>query len=140
MRRFGSIDNKLTDFAKKFNTQLSDGREFHRKDVEVYEERRVHWTEGEINRMILIRPYPFDETSGEHSSTWDFINVAWLNNSPSSPVPMWEKYLVYNGDFKLITAHIDDLLKKSEEILNNVKLKDLKKSIKRRSKLKPGLQ
>lgn len=140
MNRFHSIDGKLADFAKNCNAQLSDGREFSRKDAGGYEERRISWTAGEINRMILISQFPFEESSDKESSTWNFINLAWIDKSSSASAPMWQKFLVYKAHFKLITAHIDDLLQKSKENLDAVELKDLKKSITRRGKLKPGLQ
>jgi hypothetical protein len=114
MSRFDSIDSKLADFAKRLNAQLSDGREV-RRDAKGYEERKIRWTEGEIVRMIMISQFPFDETSDKDGATWNFINVAWLSNSPTSPVPMWEKYLVYKAHLELIATHIDDLLRKSED-------------------------
>lgn len=140
MSRFENIENKLIDFAAKLNAQLSDGREFHRKEVVVYEERRVRWTESEINRMVLIRPHLSDEAVVDDSTTWDFINLAWLANSTSSSIPMWEKYLIYKGEFQLIMTHIEELLRKSKENLTNVQTSDLKKGITRRGGRKPGLQ
>lgn len=140
MSRFNDIDNKLKDFATKLNAQLSDGQKYHRKDVAVYEERRVLWTESGINRMVFIRPHLSDDAVIESSSTWDFINLAWLADSTSSSVPMWEKYLVYQGGFNLITTHIDELLRKSGENMTNIHPTDLKKGITRRGKRKPGMQ
>ena len=140
MSRFNFIDKRLTNFAKKFQTELSDGRDLHRKTADIYEERRICWTESNINRMILISPFPFDSTSEKAGSTWNFINVAWLNNSYSTSIPMWEKFLIYKVDFELIITHIDELLKRSEENLTKVTHTDLRKSITRQGRRIPGLQ
>ena len=140
MSRFDSIENKLAQFADSVNAQLTEGRKVHQSEAQGYEQRQIRWTQDEINRMVLITQFPFEETSDKDGATWNFINLAWLNNSSSSSIPMWEKYLVYKGHFKLIATHIDELLRKSKENLTNIQLADLKKSKTRRGERKAGLQ
>jgi len=131
MSKFKLIDKKLKDLAEKLNAKVAkDGSGYYVDGVPVskpkIEERRIIWIEGQIGKAILIHP---DFTATDiNSPTWNFFNLAWLEQgSPSEKgKPFWTKYLLKNAGFEEIEKNIDQLLSTSVENLATIKREDLK--------------
>lgn len=130
MSKFKQIDDKLKTFAKKLQVEVSTGGTVYTPEISApIEERRIVWVEGPIGKAIFIQPY-VDPARGASFDSWNFINIAWLENSASSSMPsskpMWMKTLIKKGNIELLTKEIDALLVSSEENLKKIKVKDLK--------------
>jgi hypothetical protein len=129
--KFTSIDHKLKILAEKLNAKLiTDGSDYFVNGVRIpgekIEERRIVWTDGKISKAILIQPH-FD-TTNENSQTWNFFNLAWVEEDSSglADKPFWTKYLLRTAELEAIEKNIDELLRLSEEQLGAISRKDLK--------------
>ena len=131
MSKFKKVDVKLKAFAKNLKVEVAkSGTVYFPEPSFPVEERSVVWIDGRIGKGIMIRPHT-EPGIGVSSDTWDFINLAWLEDVPHSAKPsakpMWMRTLIRKGDMELLEKEIDDLLSISEENLKPIELRHLKK-------------
>ena len=123
MSRFYFIDDKLINLANSLNARLTKDRPEYPEVLRTFEERRIDWSDNEINKAIIIQPN--FEATGVNSSIWNFINIAWHDDAHSVKRPQWINILVDKGEFEMIEKNIDELLFQSEENLKKIKMEDL---------------
>ena len=131
MSKFKQVDVKLKAFAKKLKVEVATSGTVYFPEIAVpVEERRIVWTDGQLGKAILIKPH-VHPARGVSTDTWDFINLAWLEDAGSSAKPsvkpMWMRTLIRKGHMKLLEKEIDALLSISEENLKQIELRHLKK-------------
>ncbi|ANE52322.1 hypothetical protein [Flavisolibacter tropicus] len=131
MSKFKQIDIKLKAFAQKLKVKVAtNGTVYFPEPSFPVEERSVVCIDGRIGKGIMIRP-DIKPGIGVSSDTWDFINLAWLedvsHSTKPSPKPMWMRTLIKKGQIELLEKEIDGLLAISEENLEQIELKHLKK-------------
>ena len=117
-----TIDNKLKKIATSLGTKviMTDGRGMPvPKD---YETRKIIWKVGDINASIQI--YPTIKNYNDQISKWNFVNVAWQDIDGIRFIK--NEKLVNNGTLNSIVKNIDELLKKSVDVLTKIRLTDLK--------------
>lgn len=127
---FNQIDDKLNKLAEQLGTTVDKtvgGSSFDGVDVPKYklETRKIFCKEGSIGKGIMI-VQNFDNRKMD-SPDWDFMNIAWLQDSASTNRgrPFWEKDLLKKVKFEKIEKSIDQLLKESLDNLRAVKRSDL---------------
>ena len=123
MSKFKSIDKKIKQVAEELNARLSIDRPNYAHPLRTFEERRIDWIDGEVNKAIIIQPH-FSST-GLDSSKWYLMNVAWIKKKGIAQKPGWRKTLVDKEDFKEIESRIDELLDKSVSNLRSVSITDV---------------
>jgi hypothetical protein len=126
MSIFQNIDFKLLNLSEKLGAKLSKDRPDSPRILVDFEERRIDWTDNNINKAIIIQPS--FENGGVNSEVWFFINIAWFNYENPWSRPMWKVYLVEKEKFEIIEKNIDMLLEESLENLMKLTLKDLTES------------
>lgn len=124
MKKFTDIDGKLFALSEKLKATLTKDRPEYPEILRTFEERRIDWIDNGINKAIIIQP-TFG-ISGVNSKIWNFINIAWYDDSKSIIRPQWIKNLVEKKEFEFIKNNIDDLLLVSENNLEKIKMSDLK--------------
>lgn len=123
MGRFQNIDNKLINLATKLEATLTRDRSGNPQGLRSFEERRIEWVEGGINKAIIIQPT--FRASGIDSTSWSFICVGWVVRNEIAVKPGWNLYLMENADFQKIEDDIDELLKQAEDILKRLQISDV---------------
>lgn len=124
MSVFSNIDDKLIKLSNKLNATLTKDRPSYPKALRTFEERRIDWNVNEINRAIIIQPN--FEHNGVNNRIWNFINIAWYDDAKSINRPQWYKNLAEKEKFEILEKNIDELLRTSENNLQNIKMTDLK--------------
>lgn len=124
MSKFKEIDIKLEMLSEKLSAKLTKDRPGYPEAFRTFEERRIDWAEGGILKAIIIQPT--FESTGVNSEIWNFINIAWYNDSESRRKLQWRSKLLEKANFERIESKIDDLLIESEKALSAIKLSDLK--------------
>ncbi|MEI6266092.1 MAG: hypothetical protein WCP74_13415 [Sphingobacteriia bacterium] len=127
---FNHIDDKLNKLAKQLGTTVDKsvgGHSFDGVDVPKYklETRKIFWKDGSIWKGIII-DQNYDNRKID-SPDWNFMNIAWLLDTPSTTrgSSFWEKDLLKKVKFEKIEKNIDRLLKESLDSLRNIKRSDL---------------
>jgi hypothetical protein len=125
------LDNKLENFAKKYNTIVRSPKGSYYTSTgdnsvnpDSLEYREVSWVDGAIAKAILIQPHV--DTAGIKLNTWDVCNLAWIIHAPTFEKPFCTYYLLKNADISILERNIDQLLSQSDENLRHVKVEDLK--------------
>ena len=124
MSKFKEIDIKLEMLSEKLSAKLTKDRPGYPEAFRTFEERRIDWAEGGILKAIIIQPT--FESTGVNSEIWNFINIAWYNDSESRRKLVWRSKLLEKANFERIESKFDDLLIESEKTLSAIKLSDLK--------------
>ena len=119
MNYFENIDKSLDSLASKLGGVISFDRTYL---IDPIPERRIDWKNGKIKKAIIIQP-TFTST-GIDLNLWNFIIVAWKDEFTNRK--QFISTLVDKKDIKLIQESIDDLLKESETILEDLSENDLK--------------
>lgn len=126
MDRFKQIDDKLYQFAEKYNAKIhTKGSSYYGVPSDKIQERRILWMDGLIGKAVMIIP---DFVSINFSSPlWQFINFACIEDGKPYPdgKPFWEKSLLDRVEFHEIEKAIDDLLVQSTKNLDAIQLEDL---------------
>jgi hypothetical protein len=125
------LDNKLENFAKKYNTIVRSPKGSYYTSTgdnsvnpDSLEYREASWVDGAIAKAILIQPHV--DTAGIKLNTWDVCNLAWIIHAPTFEKPFCTYYLLKNADISILERNIDQLLSQSDENLRHVKVEDLK--------------
>jgi hypothetical protein len=126
MSTFSSIEDKLNEFAKKYNTQVRE-REigFDRISTKETELRKIFWADGIFLKGIFILPVEV-VNKGSDLTMWDFTIHASFNEYHPGEVPFWEKALLEGVPFPEIEKQIDNLLSESEKYLAAVRVEDMR--------------
>ena len=123
MSRFEQIEIKLATLADRLNARITKDRPGYPEVLRTFEERRIDWNDGPLNKAIIIQPN--FESTGVNSNIWNFINIAWVDDARSTHRLQWIKYLVEEADFENIEENIDQLIRDSEENLAKIRMEDL---------------
>lgn len=118
MNYFKDIDNSLDSLASKLGGRISYDRPYFPNPIP---ERRIDWKSGEIKKAIIIQP-TFTST-GIDLSTWNYTIVAWMDEFTNRK--QYVVNLVDQKEIELIQNSIDELLQKSESILEDISESDL---------------
>ena len=126
--KFQLIKGKLQEFSDKHNAKLSTVWSIVEKhDPNVFDSflvRHIVWTDGRFGKAILIQQH--SDNNGIDTTSWDFKNIAWLQDTLLTAKPTYENDLLTKVDFQIIERDIDQLLHASENSLSKVKVEDLK--------------
>lgn len=118
MSYFKDFDTKIEALASKLGGRVSYDRSSFPSPIP---ERRIDWKYGEIKKAIIIQP-TFTST-GIDLTTWNFRIAAWMNEFTNRKQYICD--LVDKKEFGFIQNSIDDLLQKSESILEDISESDL---------------
>lgn len=121
MSVFTEIDPKLEILSNQLGGRLSINRDWD--PTAGFEERRIDWVDGEINKAIIIQP-TFEDVS-VNSSIWNFYNIAWIKINAIALKPGWRKKLVVKKEFNEIETQIDQLLLDSVKNLKAIEIEDV---------------
>jgi hypothetical protein len=104
MSIFSSIEDKLNEFAKKYNTQVRE-REigFDRISTKETELRKILWVDGIFLKGIFILPVEV-VNKGSDLTMWDFTIHASFNEYHPGEVPFWEKALLEGVHFRKLRS------------------------------------
>src|SRR5688572_9726503 len=69
------IDLKLEAVANKINAKLTRDRPGYPEPLMTFEERRIDWTDGKINKAIIFQPN--FESRVVSDEKWNFKIAAW---------------------------------------------------------------
>lgn len=126
--KFQLIHGKLQRFADKHGAKISTvwGKvERHNPDgSDSYLVKHIVWYDGRYGKGVFIQQHHSIERVD--TTAWDISNIAWLQDTQSIVKPTYEKKLLSRVDFRIIERDIEKLLQESEEVLSQVKEKDLK--------------
>src|SRR5688572_28968056 len=117
-----TIDNKLKKIATSLGTKVIMTDDRGMPVPKDYETRKIIWKVGDINVSIQI--YPTIKNYNDQISKWNFANVAWQDIDGIRFIK--NEKLVDNGTLNSIIKNIDELLKKSVDVLTKIRLTDLK--------------
>lgn len=125
MNRFEHIDPKLSQLAYKLNARLRIDRRYYPDKPPVLQERRIDWTDGVIQKAILIQP--LFEISGVNENWWSVKAVAWYDQTHPKEWKRfrWHKHFAENQPFEVIEQTIDALLTFAENELTAITMDDL---------------
>ena len=121
MSRFTEIDPKLILIANQLQAKLRIDRDWDPSAG--FEERRIDWLDGEINKAIIIQPT--FESTGVNSSIWNFYAVAWIKINNVANKPGWKKEFVIKENFRVIETEIDKLLIEAVKNLKAIKIEEV---------------
>ena len=117
-----TIDNKLKKIATSLGTKVIMTDDRGMPVPKDYETRKIIWKVGDINVSIQI--YPTIKNYNDQISKWNFANVAWQDIDGIRFIKNEKQ--VDNGTLNSIIKDIDELLKKSVDVLTKIRLTDLK--------------
>jgi hypothetical protein len=118
MNYFIDIDNKLDSLATRLGGKVTHDRPHFPAPIP---ERRIDWKSGEMKKAIIIQP-TFTST-GVDLNGWNYTIVAWMNEFTNRKQYILK--LVDKKEIALIQSSIDELLQKSESILEDISESDL---------------
>jgi hypothetical protein len=126
--RFQGIKVNLQEFANKHNAKISTVwckvQKYNPDAFDSFLVRHLVWTDGRFGKAIFIQQH--SDINGIDTTTWDFKNIAWLQDTILTAKPTYEINLRTKVGLQIIERDIDLLLSTSEKNLNLVRLKDLK--------------
>ena len=127
-KKFQLIQKNLQEFADKHNAKLSTvWSKIQKHDREGFDSfliRHIVWTDGRFGKAIFIGQH--SDLNGIDTSTWDFSNIAWLQDTQATAKPTFVNNLLTKVDFQVIETDIEQLLRTSEKNLRGVKVENLK--------------
>lgn len=123
MSKFRTIENKLAEYAQLLNGVISIDRPNYPKSLRTFEERRIDWIDGSLNKSIVI--HPKFELAGVNSNLWTFKLVAYSIGENGLRKNSWTNELVSHQDFDSIEKEIDNLLKLGKSELEGIVESDL---------------
>jgi hypothetical protein len=115
---FKQIDSRLVELSMRLNAKLTKDRPEYPEALRTFEERRIDWMDGEVNKAIIIQPN--FEVTGVNSKIWNFILLAWHDDGQSLHRAQWIKILVEKKKFEIIENDIDNLFRISEATLTKI--------------------
>lgn len=130
MSLFKDFDIIIKESAEKLEARLTIDRPLAPKSFHPFEERRIDWEEGGMNKAIIIQPH-FGST-GVDTSLWSLKNIAWIVKKGIAQKPGWRINLIDKQDFYEIESNIDELLIKSIQNLKLVEYGEVEKLIRKR--------
>ena len=126
--RFQHIKGKLEMFADKHDAKIStvwSKVQKHDPDgSDSFLVKHIVWNDGRFGKAIFIQQH--NGIEGVDTTTWDFLNIAWLQDTQMIAKPTVVKNLLTKVDFKIIETDIERLLNESEKGLSVINVKDLK--------------
>ena len=126
--RFQHIKGKLEKFADKHDATIStvwSKVQKHDPDgSDSFLVKHIVWNDGRFGKAIFIQQH--NGIEGVDTTTWDFSNIAWLQDTQATAKPTFVKNLLTKVEFQTIEKDIEQLLSKSEEVLGAIKVEDLK--------------
>lgn len=125
MNLFASIDPKLSLLTHRLNARLRIDRRDHPGGPSLFQERRIYWTDGVIEKGILLQPL-FEE-KGVNEHLWNLKAIAWHDQTyPKEWKRLrWHKVFVEHQPFEVIQQNIDSLLATAEDELTRITMDDL---------------
>jgi hypothetical protein len=107
MTRFTkNIDLKLIELADSLKAKVSINRPDYSESLRTFEERRIDWTDGGINKAIILQPN--FEATGVNEEKWNFSIAAWYFGD-TADLRFSEDFL-HEKQFNTIANQLDDLL------------------------------
>ena len=126
--RFQFIEKNLQEFANKHNAKVStvwSTIQTHDPDgTDSFLVKHIVWTDGRLGKAVFIGQHSGIE--GVDSATWDFSNIAWLQDTLVTVQPTYVHHLLKKVGFQIIERDIEQLLRTSEKNLQAVSVEDLK--------------
>ena len=125
---FQRIENNLQEFADKYNAKLyTVWSKIQRQDPSGFDSflvRQIVWTDDRFGKAIFIGQH--SDINSIDTSSWDFSNIAWIQDTDATAKPTYLKDLLIKVDFQVIERDIEQLLRTSEKNLRAIKMEDLK--------------
>jgi hypothetical protein len=126
--RFQGIKGNLQEFSNKHNAKLSTVwskvQKYNPDALDSFLVSHLVWTDGRFGKAIFIQQH--SDINGIDTTTWDFKNIVWLQDTILTAKPTYEINLLTKVVFQIIERDIDLLLRTSEKNLNAVRREDLK--------------
>ena len=127
-KRFQNIEGKLQEFAEKHNAKISTvWSKIQKHDPDGSDSflvKHIVWNDDRFGKAVFIQQH--NDINGVDTTNWDFSNIAWLQDAQKTAKPTFVKNLLTKVDFQIIEKEIEQLLSKSEKVLDAIKEEDLK--------------